>query len=36
MDTLRRFLAEPGFAVQYSFKEYLKWKKETLESLKKQ
>jgi len=35
MDILTRFLAEPGFAVQYSFREFLKWQAETLAQLKK-
>jgi len=32
-DILSRFLTEPGFAIQYGFQEYLKWKKERLEKI---
>ena len=35
MDILTRFLAEPGFVVQYSFREFLKWQAETLAQLQK-
>jgi len=34
-EILNRFLAEPGFAVQYAFQEYLKWQKENMERLRR-
>jgi hypothetical protein len=34
-ELLLRFAVEPGFVVQYSFREYLKWKTETLAALRR-
>ncbi len=34
-DTLLRFALEPGFVVQYSFREFLKWRAETYQALRK-
>lgn len=33
-EILNRIHSEPGFAVQYSFKEYLHWKQENMEKIK--
>lgn len=35
IEILNRIHNEPGFAVQYSFKEYLQWKQENMEKIKR-
>jgi hypothetical protein len=32
-DILEKMFFEPGFTIQYAFKEYLKWKKEAMQRI---
>jgi hypothetical protein len=36
LDTLQRLENEPGYAVRYAFKEYLKWKEEVMKKISQQ